>query len=236
MMRAWLNLLVRKLGRNGYEIDLAISSRDIFLILSVRGMQVMRGLLVRPFLGGANGLVFVGKRASLRHKHLIFLGRNATIDDGVAINALSHRGVHFGDNLTLRQNVIIDCTGVIRDIGVGLTVGDRVGLSPHCYIQVRGPVTIGNDVILGPHVKIFSENHNFGDKFRPINGQGESRIGVSIGNGVWIGSSAIILDGVTLGDNCVVAAGSVVTKSVVAGSVVAGVPARVIKQIESLEL
>ncbi len=232
MLKAIMNSVIRKLGRPDYAIDDGISSLDLIEIIWGRAVQALRGMWLRWRLGRARGVLFVGKGVNIKHKRSVYLGRNCTIDDGVIINALARKGMHFGDNLTLRQNVIIDGAGVIRDIGEGLVVGDRVGISQNCFVQVRGPVKIGSDVILGPYVRIFSENHKFDDPNIPINQQGETRTGVVIGDGVWIGSGATILDGVEIGRNSVIAAGSVVTKSVPDYSVVAGIPAKIIKSLK----
>jgi len=114
-------------------------------------------------------------------------------------------------------------------MGEGLLIGNNVGIAQNCFIQVRGFVEIGDNVIMGPNVSIFSENHNSDDSDLPINMQGETRKGVKIENGVWIGTRAVILDGVKIGKNSIVAAGSVVTKDVPEFAIVAGVPAKVIK-------
>jgi len=77
--------------------------------------------------------------------------------------------------------------------------------------------------------RFFSENHAFADPNLTIKEQGVIKDPVVIGNNCWIGGGATILAGVHIGDGCVIAAGSVVTKSVAANSIVAGVPAKVIK-------
>jgi acetyltransferase-like isoleucine patch superfamily enzyme len=104
-----------------------------------------------------------------------------------------------------------------------------VGIAQNCFIQVRGEVIIEDNVIFGPNVSVFSENHNFGDPELPVTVQGENRKGVTIESGVWIGTRSIILDGVRVGKNSIVAAGSVVNKDVLPYSIVGGVPAKLIK-------
>jgi acetyltransferase-like isoleucine patch superfamily enzyme len=74
------------------------------------------------------------------------------LGDGVELNALSKCGVSIGDNVSILKNTIIECTGVIRNLGEGLTIGNNVGIAQNCFIQVRGKVSIGNDVIFGPGV------------------------------------------------------------------------------------
>lgn len=94
---------------------------------------------------------------------------------------------------------------------------------------MRGEVTVGNNVIFGPGVSLFSENHNFDDVTKFINEQGVSRKGITIEDGVWLASGARVLAGVTIGKNSVVAAGAVVTKDVPPYSIVGGIPAKIIK-------
>jgi acetyltransferase-like isoleucine patch superfamily enzyme len=118
---------------------------------------------------------------------------------------------------------------VIRNFGKGIIIGNNVGLNARVYLGGQGGIEIGENVIIGPDVKIFSENHNFANKEILIKEQGETRKGVKIGSDCWIGSGSIILDGVNLGHGCIVAAGSVVTKSFLPFSVIGGVPAKIIK-------
>ena len=171
----------------------------------------------------------MGQHCKIKFKHKIKAGRTLTIGDYVEINALSKDGILLGNNVSIQKNTIIECTGVIREIGEGLIIGNNVGIAQGCFIQVRGHVTIGNDVIFGPGVSLFSENHNFNDPDIPIVLQGETRKGVYIEDGVWVGAKSIILDGVVIGKNSIVAAGSVVTKSIPPYSIAGGIPAKIIK-------
>ena len=161
------------------------------------------------------------------------MGKTVTIGNYVQINALSREGIVIGDNVSILNNTIIECTGVIRNMGEGLVIGSNVGIAQNCFIQVRGRVMIGNDVIFGPGVYLFSENHNFDNPDLPVSSQGETRKGVMIDDGVWIGTRAVILDGVKIGRNSIVAAGSVVNKDVPPYAIVAGVPAKIIKERKS---
>ncbi|WP_420111109.1 acyltransferase [Pseudactinotalea sp.] len=103
----------------------------------------------------------------------------------------------------------------------------------HCTINaftvVRGDVRMGDAVRIGAHTSILAFNHTMSDPDTEVFRQPISQRGVVIGNDVWIGSQVVILDGVTIGDKSVIAAGSVVTKDVPAGAIVAGNPARVKK-------
>ena len=84
-------------------------------------------------------------------------------------------------------------------------------------------------MIFGPRVNVFSENHIFDRLDTPIKNQGVKKENTIIGNNVWIGANASIMAGVKVGNGCVIAAGSVVTKDIPDFSVVGGVPAKIIK-------
>jgi acetyltransferase-like isoleucine patch superfamily enzyme len=222
--------LIRKLGKDKYSIDENLGSYSLFIIQKGKFRDMMRGLWCKLFVKQSTGILFLGKRCKLRHKHFIRLGKTVTIEDQVEINALSNQGVVIGNNVTIKKGTIIECTGVISELGEGISIGNHVGISQNCFIQVRGFVSIGSNVILGPNVSIFSSNHIFSDLQLPIKEQGESRDGVVVEDNVWLGAGSIVLDGVRIGTGSVVAAGSVVTKDVPPFTIVGGIPAVEIKK------
>lgn len=224
-----INKVAQKLGRENYSIDEALTTKDLFLILYQRFFQALRGFFYKFFFKKSSGLTFIGCNTKLRFLSKLSLGSSVTIGDNVEINALSKKGIVIGDNVSLLNGTIIECTGVINDLGEGLIIGNKVGIAQNCFIQVRGEVIIGNNVIFGPNVSIFSENHVFENVDLSVSEQGVSRKGVVIEEGVWLGTRSIVLDGVTVGKNSIVAAGSVVNKDVLPYSIVGGVPAKLIK-------
>jgi len=117
-------------------------------------------------------------------------------------------------------------SAVVGDVQIGKNVWKSFALSFGCYIQGGNGVRIGDDTIFAHGVKIISANHDFGDFSRT-----KKTTPIVIGRHCWIGANAVILPGVTLGDNVVVGAGAVVTKSVPSNTIVAGVPARPIGNI-----
>lgn len=116
---------------------------------------------------------------------------------------------------------------VIGDIEMGKNVYISLALSGNCYIQALNGVIIGDNTIFAPGVKIISSNHDKNDLNKHIENQP-----VKIGKNCWLGANAIILPGVNLGDNVIVGAGSIVTKSFKSGSVIVGNPAQLISMSE----
>lgn len=119
--------------------------------------------------------------------------------------------------------------GVWVTPGRGLVVGDDVDFALGVLVTTGGGVTIGDRTLIGYRAQILSTNHTVPAKRGRIFGAGHVGNKVEIGSDVWIGANSIILPGRTIGDGAIVAAGSVVTKSVEAYNVVGGNPARVIK-------
>jgi acetyltransferase-like isoleucine patch superfamily enzyme len=116
--------------------------------------------------------------------------------------------------------------------GIRIRIGNFNYFNRNLMIDACGSVEIGDYNMFGPDVYITDSNHQFAEGARP--GQLPMDKGkVVIGNRCWIGAKAVILKDVQLGDACVVAAGAVVTRSVAPGQVVAGVPARQIRTINT---
>ena len=117
--------------------------------------------------------------------------------------------------------------------GKDLRLGKYSGIGINA--QVQTPLEIGDYVLMGPDVVIFTKNHKTSDLNKPIGVQGmtEPRK-VTIGNDVWIGQRVMIMPGVKIGDGSIIAAGSVVTKDVPPYAVVGGVPSRVLKMRKTI--
>lgn len=113
------------------------------------------------------------------------------------------------------------------DCGRNITVGKHVFFNSGCRLQDQGGITIGDGCLLGHNVVLATLNH----EMAPSHRADMIPAPIVIGKNVWIGANATVCPGVTIGDGAVVAAGAVVTRDVAPGSVVGGVPARLIKTI-----
>jgi serine acetyltransferase len=126
------------------------------------------------------------------------------------------------------------CAGMLpgQDLGDAavLRVGDRCVIGRGSHIVAHQSIVIGDDVYTGPYVYITDQNHGYADPDIPIGRQWPSNTAVSIGPGSWLGAGVIVLPGACIGRNVVVAAGSVVRGQVPDRCVVAGVPARVVRE------
>jgi acetyltransferase-like isoleucine patch superfamily enzyme len=111
-----------------------------------------------------------------------------------------------------------------------LRIGDRCLIGRGSHIVAHYSIVIGDDVYTGPYVYITDQNHGYADPDVPIGRQWPSNAAVSIGAGSWLGAGAIVLPGAVIGRNVVVAAGSVVRGVVPDYCVIAGVPARVVRE------
>ena len=234
-MKKMVEIVISKIRKTDYHVDDNISVWELLSVLWDRFYMALRGVFRKIGMKRCGKLLFVGKRVTFRGKRKLEVGNGVTFNDNCTINAICKGGVKIGNTCTFGKNTIIDCTGVLEELGESLEIGDNVGISPNFTLYVRSRVIIGRDTIIGPGVTIISENHVADALDKPIRKQGTKRLGVIIGEDCWIGAGVTILDGVTLGDKCIVAAGAVVNKDVDPKCIVGGVPAKLIKVRETCE-
>lgn len=121
-----------------------------------------------------------------------------------------------------------------KELKCGLTIGSNTYIGEYNNIRAAGgQITIGNHCLISQHITIVCTNHQFslGSRIDQQSWSTENSF-VTIGDDVWIGANSVILPGVTIEDGAIIAAGSVVTKSVPSNAVVAGNPARILKYRE----
>ncbi|WP_127500795.1 sugar O-acetyltransferase [Actinoplanes solisilvae] len=146
----------------------------------------------------------------------------------------------FGQAAAARETILRRLLGAVGanchfeptfrcEFGFNISVGDRFYANFDCVMLDGGGITIGDDVLFGPRVGIYTSNHAI-DPFERAAGGCYAKP-VTIGDRVWVGGDVTINQGVTIGDGSIVGSGSVVTRSVPPGVIVAGNPARMLREI-----
>jgi acetyltransferase-like isoleucine patch superfamily enzyme len=187
------------------------------------------GLLIRKMLyplllGGCGRNVVFGQHVVLRHPHKIHIGSDVVIDDHCLVDAKgeSNRGIRIGDGVFIGRNTILSCKNGDIEVADGANIGFN------CELFSASRVTIGKSVLMAAYSYVIGGDHDFSDPSKTVLEQTRTSAGVAIGDGVWIGAGAKILDGVTVGDGAVIGAGAVVRESVPASAIAVGIPARIV--------
>ena len=161
------------------------------------------------------------------------LGSEVWLGSGVDFRPMGQRslgGTTFQKGkIFLGQETRIESGAILWAFGGFIRAGRNVFLGPQTIIYGHGGVEIGDQTLISMRVTILSSNHSVPDRGKEIRHQADILLPTRIGRDVWIGAHAVILGGVTIGDGCVIGAGSVVTNDMPPYSVAIGVPARVVR-------
>lgn len=190
--------------------------------LATIGVPPQKG---RVKLAYMNRKGYVSVRASIHHNQLE-MGQKVFIDDGVEIFQSYEGGsVELGDRVCIYRDTIIE-TG----LGGSLIVGDHSSIHPRCQINAYAEtISIGSEVMIAANCALYPYDHGIAPNI-PISKQPlQSKGGITIKDGAWLGFGVIVLSGVTIGEGAVVGAGSIVTQDIPDGGVAVGVPAKVVK-------
>lgn len=223
-MKNFFYILYKIILQRGIVLDEKVSGLDVFF----RSLPIVLGLV--------RGFLFTGRKLVLMRGARIYSKRNFQVNGGLVriekyctLDCLSEHGIIVGKNFKLGAHSRMIASGSLTDIGVGIFIGDNVGIGEFSYIGGAGGVQIGSDCVIGQYFSVHPENHIYSKVDRPIRQQGVVRKGISIGSDCWIGAKVTILDGVQIGNGCIVAAGSVVNSSFPDNCVIGGVPAKILK-------
>lgn len=193
-----------------------------YFVMYARGFKLLLSFR-RP-----NGLLLERKvRFFLRDR--IKWGKWVKLGEGVQLNALGKKGITLGSRTSIGAFSRLVVSTTLNEMGEYIKIGERVGIGEYSYLGGAGGLEIGSDCIVGQYFSCHPENHNYDRLNTLIRNQGTSRKGIKIGDNCWIGAKVTIVDGVTIGKGCVIAAGAVVTKSFPPNCVIAGVPAKRLK-------
>lgn len=222
MVKSLFQKLLNRSGKK-YIIDIAIPNRLLIETLLTRLIMLGRGFF---FL---RKKIFIGRNCNIKNKNNIEFGTSVTIENYTKIDGYALNKVTFGNNVKIGSFCNISCTSHLSKYGIGFKIGNNSSCGDYSQFGAAGGVSIGNDVIMGSYISFHSENHNFDDPTKLIRQQGVTAKGIQIGNNIWVGAKVTFLDGCKVGDNCVIAAGSVVTSIFPDNVVIGGVPAKVLK-------
>jgi acetyltransferase-like isoleucine patch superfamily enzyme len=185
------------------------------------GLLLRRRLYPWLFMETGRALV-IGRSVVLRHPHRIGLSDHVVIDDNSLVDGRA--GIRLDDD------VIINCNCALKAKTGPIRVGRRTTLGANSVIVSLTGVEIGEAVIIAAGCHVSAGGYDVDQTGRALLDAGVISKGpIRIGNDVWVGTGAIILDGVTVGDHAVVAAGAVVTRDVPERAIVAGVPATILR-------
>ena len=177
----------------------------------------------------------VSRKAVVVGKSGISLGDNTHIL-GQAIVQCGHHAFeklaaspNNPDRLMIGNNCSVQPYALVSTCGGWIEIGDNCCVNPFCVLYGYGGLRIGNNVMIANSCAIVPQNHIITPGTGSLLGTGSSGKGIRIHDNVWLGSQVIVLDGVEIGEGSVIAAGAVVTSSIPAGKIAAGVPAKVIR-------
>ena len=236
MIRLFEKVIQRR--NPSFKFDESISFGMVLEFMFDQSLRLMRGMRTILFLKNPKSIL-LGKGVKMRYISKISWGKFVKLDDYVTLSALGKDGISIGDNSGIGAFSRLIVSTTWNNPGAYIKIGKSVGIGEHAYLGGAGGLEIGDECIVGQYFSCHPENHIFENNEVSIRHQGTTRKGIKIGNNCWIGSKVSVLDGVEIGEGCVIAAGSVVNKSFPAGSVIGGVPAKLLKsryQTEELEL
>jgi acetyltransferase-like isoleucine patch superfamily enzyme len=223
-----IEAFVRKSKNKDFRFDVALSSSVLAAFLCTKIAGLIRSLKFYH-IGRRGKFLFLGRKVCFFNKKNIVLGNNVNLGDFVKLSAMGQGGLELGENVSIGSFSQIVISTSFNNIGQSIKIEDNVGIGEFSYIGGGGGVLIGRDTIVGQYFSMHPENHVYADKSELIRLQGVTRKGIKIGRNCWLGSKVTILDGVSIGDGCVVAAGSVVISSFGDNAVIGGVPAKVLR-------
>jgi acetyltransferase-like isoleucine patch superfamily enzyme len=226
-MKHFLEQIIRLRNPN-FKFDETLSLTPILRFVWMQIRCLLRGFKVLFSLRKPRGMM-LGRGVSFFYMSKIKWGKFLRLGDFVFVSALSKNGIQFGNNVSIGAFSRIIVSTTLNDLGDKIVIGNSVGIGEYSSLGGAGGLEIGDECIAGPYLSCHPENHNYGDLNISIRYQGVNRKGIKIGKNCWIGSKVSILDGVQLGNGCIIAAGAVVTKSFPDNSIIGGVPAKLIK-------
>jgi acetyltransferase-like isoleucine patch superfamily enzyme len=175
-------------------------------------------------------------RRGARRLHTLIHSRIADFEagSGAIVMPGAVMGGDHGGSLSLGAGTVVHRGAMLLPYGGFIRLGKRCRVNPYCVLYGHGGLVIGDNVRIAAHTVIIPANHGMALDGGPMADQPLSRRGIRIGDDVWIGAGARILDGTEIEDGCVVGAGAVVRGRLAAHGIYAGVPARLVRMREPI--
>lgn len=226
-MKSLIENVIRRRNAN-FRFDEKVTQYVLWQFVRQQAMALFRGAWV--LLAWRNPKWMLrGRGVRLFNVPNMRWGAYLKLGDHVTLSAMGKGQLHLGSYVSIGSFSRIIIATSLNQVGEHISIGNHVGIGEFAYLGGGGGLRIGHHCIVGQYFSCHPENHIYDDIETPIRLQGVSRKGIVIGPNCWIGSKVTILDGVTIGEGCVIAAGSVVTKSFPDHSVICGVPAKVLR-------
>ena len=192
----------------------------------------LRMKLYPLLLGKVGKNVTFGKNVVLRHPHKINIGNNVVIDDNIVLDAKGqdNKGITISNGVFLGRNTILNCKN--GDI----VLDEKVNMGFNCQIFSASSVKIGKNALIAAYCYFIGGTHTFSStEVSPLEQERQSH-GITVGENIWLGSNVQVLDGVTIGNDCIIGTSAVVNSDIPDYSIAVGIPAKVIKNRKESEM
>ncbi len=187
------------------------------------GAAVLRGRIYRTVLGGIGAGCVIEQHVRLLVPNRLFLGRRVLVGEGSFLDAHNARG-----RIELQDDVWLSRGCLLVTAETEILVQEQAYVGHRCLLYGHGGIDVGRNALLANDVQLICGDHTFSRRDIPIRDQPAKAMPIVIEEDVWLGASAIVLGGVTVGRGSVVAAASVVTHDLPPFSIARGVPARIV--------
>jgi acetyltransferase-like isoleucine patch superfamily enzyme len=224
-LRLYLSWQASSLGRYIWE-QLILTLCGWVPTVAGIGLRAMAYRLIMKL----EGTVAIERGVRVRFADQVRLGRGVYLDEGVYLHACPG-GIEIGANTVVMHHAELHVYNFRNLPRASIKIGENSLIGEFNVLRGQGGIRIGDRVYTSPLVQLAAVDHVFSDPTRPFVEQGITAKGIVVEDDVWIGAGAIVTDGVRIGRGAVVAAGAVVTTDVPPHTVVAGIPAEVVKEI-----
>ncbi len=226
MLKLYLSRQASSLGRYIWEQVILSLFGWIPTIIGIGLRALFYRLIMR-----LEGIVAIERGVRIRFADQVRLAKGVYLDEGVYLHACPG-GIEIGENTIVMHHAELHVYNFRNLPHAGIRIGRDSLVGEFNVLRGQGGIVIGDRVYFAPLVQVLAVNHVYDDPTRPFVEQGITAQGITIEDDVWVGAGAIVLDGVRIGNGAVVGAGAVVGENVPPHTVVAGVPARVVRQID----